>query len=742
MLRSPQPPAFETILNALFQDLHGLSQPLFLVLDDYHLITEQAVHDALIVLLEHLPAPLHLMLSSRVDPPLPLSRYRVRGQLLEARAADLRFGDEETAQFLTHTMHLALETEEMRTLAQRTEGWIAGLQLAALAVQQRKDHAAFVRGFTGGNRYLVDYVQEEILTYLPEAFRSFLLRTAILSQLSAALCQAVNPDLPLQVCQEMLEYAEHANLFLVPLDEERRWYRMHDLFREALLACLRHTQPALIPVLHQRTARWYEARGNRREAIEHLLAAADYSSAAALIEHISEEAYLQGEVHTVSRWLMALPDEVLGAHSHLALITALYLISFASYTTQAQQMKGRTQAERLLTRVETFAVQGSVELPEPEQALLTRRLRLLRLWSGSYEVLMHADQEQYDVLARQIQQLDEDKEAIWRMLPLWVTFVQHFRFRHEAGVLVPVLLSAKQWAETSGNHFVLIKVRQWFAMAALEAGQLRRAYQEWRAVLVQLEQHKGSPLLAGYFSATLAEVFYQRNQLEEARRAWRKLIRDAANWQQVDLLVEGLIYLVKVELAAGDLPAATEVLREVEQRTRDQGFAYHQSWLPQLRVCWWLAQGQLNEASDWAAHMVFPQPPWFASTYDACLILVRVHLAQQRYDQAIEVLDRFREQLEQPGHTVNTLNALALSVVALHQAGKIDSARAVATRLLALTQAEGFLRVYLDAGEPMKDVLQSLLHTQGGEKDKDTYEYESILTCRSVTFAHVFACGT
>lgn len=303
MLHSPQPTPLTTALTTLLNDLSVLTEPIILLLDDYHLIDEQAIHDSLLFLLEHLPMHLHLVLASRVDPPLALSRLRARGQLLELRDADLRFLKEEAAAFLTHTMGLVLEDEEVTQLARRTEGWIAGLQLAALSLQQRVDHATLVQNFTGSHRYLLDYVQEEILERLPLPLQVFLLQTSLLSRLTASLCQAVTTEAR---SQEMLETIEHANLFLVPLDTERRWYRLHDLFREALLARLQATQPELVPLLHQRAAHWYEARGAWQEAITHALAGADFAYAVTLIEQTAEKFWLHGESQTLYLWIDAL----------------------------------------------------------------------------------------------------------------------------------------------------------------------------------------------------------------------------------------------------------------------------------------------------------------------------------------------------------------------------------------------------------------------------------------------------
>ncbi|HKV59564.1 MAG TPA: LuxR family transcriptional regulator, partial [Ktedonobacteraceae bacterium] len=353
MLRSPQPPPLNAVLTALLNDLSTQDVPTFLLLEDYHLIDEQTIHDSLLFVLDHLPAHLHLVLSSRVDPPLALARLRVRGQLLELRDADLRFEEGEATQFLTHTMDLSLESEEIIELTRRTEGWIAGLQLAGLVLRRRENHAEFVRGFTGGHRYVLDYVQEDILAHLSPSLQDFVLSTSILNRMSASLCKAVTEQ---AASQEMLETIERANLFLTPLDDERRWYRFHDLFREALLVRLQAIRPETVPLLHQRAACWYEEQGEFREAISHWLAAQDFSSAVRLMQQTAEQCWLQGEAATMYHWITALPDVVVREHAGFVLTAALYLVNAAAHTIEAQLTQAHQQAKQMMARVEHTAL--------------------------------------------------------------------------------------------------------------------------------------------------------------------------------------------------------------------------------------------------------------------------------------------------------------------------------------------------------------------------------------------------
>jgi LuxR family maltose regulon positive regulatory protein len=369
LLQSPQPP-LAAILTTLLHELENhQTQPtlLVLMLDDYQVIEEQAIHESLSFFLEHVPAHLHLLLSSRVDPALSLSRLRVRGQLTEIRADDLRFRLEEANHYLNHLISPTLSAEEVSRLVKRTEGWIAGLLLAALTMQKREDRAAFLQAFTGSQRYLLDYEQEEILARLPTSVRDFLLHTAILSQMSASLCQAVTGASTPAESAQMLALLERANLFLVPLDEERRSYRLHELFREALLSILHTSQPESVQLLHRRAADFYEAQGQWAEAITHRLAATDFSAAARLMEQTVEQFWVRGEAATIAGFVLTLPELVVREHPRLLLTTALYLLNSVKQTTREQCTRIYQQARRLMARVEAALRQ---ERDETDQEIL------------------------------------------------------------------------------------------------------------------------------------------------------------------------------------------------------------------------------------------------------------------------------------------------------------------------------------------------------------------------------------
>ncbi len=322
LLQSPQPPPVESILTLLLNDIAAFNVDFALVLDDYHVITKPAIHAALAFLIDHLPPHMQVVITSRIDPPLPLARLRVRGQLTELRAADLRFTPDEVAAFLNEVMGLRLSADEVAALEQRTEGWIAGLQLAALSMQDHADIASFIRSFTGSHAYIIDYLAEEVVQRQSAEIRSFLLQTSILERMNGPLCDAVTGR---SDSQPLLEQLEHANLFITPLDDRREWYRYHHLFAEVLQVHLRRDQPELAPELHGRASEWCEQHGLTAEAIGHALSAADFERAARLVEQTAWTLIGHGELSTLQTALDRLPAPLVQARPRLGLAYATIL---------------------------------------------------------------------------------------------------------------------------------------------------------------------------------------------------------------------------------------------------------------------------------------------------------------------------------------------------------------------------------------------------------------------------------
>src|SRR5215208_6242228 len=315
-LRLPEFPPVEAVVGVLINELADVRDEVTIVLDDYHVIHSGPIHEATSFLLEHLPENVHLVISSRADPPLPLAKLRARDQVTEIRAAALRFTTEEATAFLKGVMGLSLSEGDVAVLEAVTEGWIAALQLAALSMRDREDVSGFVESFSGGNRHVLDFLAEEVLERQSEGVREFLLKTSVLERMSAPLCDALTSR---NDGQQMLERLEHENLFVIALDDERQWYRYHHLFADVLRSRLQREQPERIRELHRRAAEWYELNGWTSEAIRHALAAQEHDRAADLVERVARKMWFRGEVMTLLGWLEALPEETKGRRPQLLL---------------------------------------------------------------------------------------------------------------------------------------------------------------------------------------------------------------------------------------------------------------------------------------------------------------------------------------------------------------------------------------------------------------------------------------
>lgn len=715
MLHSPQPPLLSTMLTTLLNELTDLDHAIVLILDDYQVIENADIHESLSFWLDHLPASFHVILSSRVDPALPLSRWRVRGQLVEIRDADLRFTLEESTRFLTRASGCALSEDMLAMLQSRTEGWVAGLQLAALALRKRDDLSTLTRTFAGNHRYLLDYVREEILQQQPLAVQDFLLQTAVLTRLNTALCQAVTGVETAQTCQELLEVLERDNLFVVPLDEQRQWYRFHELFREVLLARLQASQPQLVPLLHQRAARWYEGQGLIHETMAHALAALDYSFAASVLERESAQLWMRGEAKTVSTWILALPDATLREHLDVAFLSALKLLDLTQNMPEQQWTEARTRSERIMTRLkQVLSSEWQGLLSEIEMGRMHNRLRLLRGLIDTRTALQEGNIQEVRHLAQQMQPLAAQEQAAWKKVPLSGLFISA-QVLGDTVLLLPDLLAVKQQALQEQDHSTALVVMCWLAGALLYGGHLRSLHQECLHVQELLEQMGSQIAIAAYPALDLAFLYYAWNQLDRAEISLQKTIQHARHWQDMTVLVWSYSLSVKVFLAAGKLAEAEQALQETRRLIQETGLTVYASEGMAAEVSLWLAHGDLSAAGAWATRFLFDAPPSEYVHAEEYLALARVYLAQQQYASCLRLLTQLLSKMEGMKRQWDIIQLLALQIVALHACGEVTQARQVAIRLLTLTEPEGYMRVYMDAGEPMQQVLQSFLDPPGDD---------------------------
>jgi LuxR family maltose regulon positive regulatory protein len=707
MLHSPQSPGLQGALTPLINELAALRQETALILDDYHAIREQAIHDSLHFVLDHMPVCLHMFLASRVNPPLALARLRAKGQVIELRDTDLRLDSTEAASFLKEVMHLTISEYDVHLLETRTEGWIAGLQLAALSMRRYDDVSAFLRAFRGSHRLILDYVQEEILEPLPERQQRFLLYTSVLERMNAEVCQQLSGEL---ASQQMLEEIERANLFLVPLDEERRWYRWHALFREVLLARLQATEPEQVTSLHRAAALWYQREDWPHEAISHAKAAQDFWLVAELLEGCVERLYRQGELQTLLAWIKLLPQEVLRAHPHLA--TSYLFAFYVLFPFSAQQLEEQAYLQQLRAGLEQLLeCQDQIPLSQAERDRLRHRLTILDSWERVAEALSEGNVAQLSRLAEQVQDLPPDDDLMWQQHRL-APFPMAWRMAGNFPPVVTALQDMGEMARIMQNPYQEVQALWGLIVAFIALGQLSQA-RDHCETLHQLVTRLGEPLpVAAYPDVFQAQLAYEWNQLEVAKSEALIAIEKTAPLQYLDILMPAYEVLVRVCIARRDLAGAEHAVHEMEQVNKHTGIPLFRPWVENLQIQLWLAQGHLRRAENWAEQTPsYREEAHLYSRESASLALVRVFLAQQQYAPALQLLASLRSAAEHVARVGSIIAILALQVVALQASGAWQEALDVLLDLLAVAEPEGYVRVFLDAGEPMEQALHALLAT-------------------------------
>jgi len=727
---APQPPAIEAVLTGLINEIAAAAEPLCLVLDDYHLITARPVHDALAFLLDHLPAHVHLVIASRADPPLPLALWRGRGQVTEVRAADLRFTPDEAAAFLHQVAGLALSEEDVVALERRTEGWITGLQLAALSMRDREDVSGFIQAFTGSNRYVLDYLTEEVLQRQPDPVQAFLLQTSILERLRGDLCDAIlrdqaapePTDEPTQptnspICrfadlptfqfadsQEILEYLESANLFIVPLDEERRWYRYHRLFADLLRARVEEAQPRRVAELHRRASAWFEEQDMLEEAVTHAVAAGDLARVEGLIERHGMPTLMRGELITLLRWIAALPEERVLNNARVCVLHAWALL----LTGQGRPVEPRlTQAEQRLRAAPDDDLAGEIAAI---RAYLTAQRGDV---AGAVE------------LARQALDLLDPENLGIRGVVYFVLGGSHL-LREEIAAASEAIARASAVGRRGGNIHVAVPALN--ALAGIQAlqGHLHQARATAREAVRLATGSTDRPLpIAGGALSALAELAYERNETKAALAHAREGIELGRRWGNAESLGHSYLTLTEILVGGGDLAGAREALREAERTSRD---LEPNPLLTQLRAGWarlWLAQGDLRAAEAWAEGIQEATLDRLSALgAGEALALARVRLALGQPDAALKVLGPVLE-LARTRHLNGILvEALALQSLALQSREAVETALETLEEALALARPEGYVRRFVDLGPAMARLLSAYARRAAGDDALRTYADE------------------
>jgi len=713
ILQSPQPPPIESILTALLNEITTIPDNFVLVLDDYHIVDAKPVDNALIFLLEHLPPQMHLVIATREDPHLPLARLRARGQLTELRAADLRFTPAEAAEFLNRMMGLNLPAEDIAALETRTEGWIAGLQLAALSMQGRQDTTSFIQSFTGSHHFVLDYLMEEVLHQQSESIQTFLLRTSILDRLCGPLCDAVLGS-PSASGQETLEYLARANLFIVPLDDERRWYRYHHLFADVLRMHLMAEQPDQVSALHQRVSEWYEHNGSTDNAIRHALAAGDFERAATLIELAEPEMRRRRQGATVTElgWLKALPDELV--HFRPVLSVAYAFALFGSGELDGVEPRLR-DAERWLdppadmrARPESPAA-GMVVVDEEEFHRLPGMIALLR----SAQALARGDMPEAVKNARRV--LDLAPEDAHLMLggaasvlglAAWASGDLEAARRMTAEGMANVRL-AGYISSAIGGSIVLADIQ-------IAQGRLHEAMTTYERAL-QWATEPGAPVQRGAADMYVGMSALQRehNDLKTAEQLLltSQALGELAGLQQNPYRWRAA--MARMREVQGDPDGALDLLDQAE-RLYNGAFSPNVRPIAARKSRVWVSQGRLDEALAWAREegLSVENELSYLREFDH-ITLARVLLARYQSDRAggsisgvVGLLERLLKAAEEGGRKGSVIEILVLQAIAYHAQGDLPAALLPLQHALALAEPEGYVRMFLDEGSSMMQLIR------------------------------------
>jgi LuxR family maltose regulon positive regulatory protein len=675
----------EPFITLLLNDISDYPTEFALVLDDYHQINNPTIHKGISFLIDHLPSKMHIILTSRADPPLPLARLRARGHMIELRAEDLRFTSEEAVMFLNQMMQLDLTVDQIAALEARTEGWIVGLRLAAISMQKREDTNAFIESFTGSHRFILDYLVDEVLSRQREDEQSFLLETSILERFTGPLCNSVTGR---DDGQGMLEQLEQANLFIIPLDSERRWYRYHHLFADLLRSRLQELKPNQVRDFHQRACEWFEREGLLPEAINHAITISDFERAAHLIERAAESQRQQGEIATLAGWMNALPDSIRRSHPALCLAFARALVDTAQ----------NISIEALIEDAEAGLAMD--QFPGGSRsASLRGQIAALRAYLA---MIRHHYEETIGLSSHARELLGED-EARWRSF-VGLTQAGAYRFSNDWAAAGQTYLEASDLSLAAGDRVDALLALSLRGEVLQAQGHLHQADQQYKQVM-QLAREFSIPNapVTGYALIGLGRDWCEWNDLEAADRYVRDGIENGKKAGIQDILLRGYLVLARIRQARGDFEGALEALEHAEPVVRQMNLAEIKDWIQAFRVQVWLARGETDAAIGWAS-------TYTGDLYDAIYpsianALAKVRLAQGRPDEALGLLEHALQSAHSVGRLGNAVQILVIKAFVQHEKGDRENALVTLSKVLTLAEPERYIRVFLDEGEPMRSLL-------------------------------------
>src|ERR671917_527639 len=677
----------EPVLTALSNEILESPRDFVLVLDDYHSIRSEVIHDALAFLLEHLPPPMHLIVSGRERPPLPLSRLRARGRLTELGATDLRFTHEEAADFLGRTMSLNLSGERVVALEKETEGWVAGLQLAAHALRADEDDA--VEALAGRPRHVFDYLADEVLSRQPEDVREFLVKTSIVETLNGPLCEALTDRTD---GREMLERLERSNLFLVPLDEEGRYYRYHHLFAAFLRERLNRERPDAILELHRRAGLWYEDDDCLAWAVEHTLAAQDFDRAADLIEEETGVRRKYVDAAMLLRWLGTLPDGLVRQRPQLSLLYAWALAHSGALEDAEDRLRDTEEAMKLDDGASKMGLSDEERTMLGEMCIIRARMAAMR---ENAPLTTELSNRALGLLPEGELHLRGDVA-----LDLGHAYCSVGDLEAASEAFARAAATGRAADDLRTALFAL----RYHASLEMVRGRLRKA-EELLLDGQRLAERRpeGVPSVAGIIHTGMGELLYERGDLDEARRLLEEGIELGRRSGEAKILVYGYVNLARVLMAQGDAEGAHSLVREAGGLTP----RWPLIWAWQARV--WVAQGDVESAARWAREYGATEDYMSYPRHFERITMARILLGEDRTDEALDSLGNLLEDALSEGRMAHEIELRVLLALASERLDATGRALEHLERALTLAEPEGFVRVFVDEGIPMAALLERLI---------------------------------
>jgi LuxR family maltose regulon positive regulatory protein len=700
MLQSPQPPPIESILINLINDVIHIQTDFALIVDDYHLIDAKPIHEMIAFLLENLPGEMHMIIATRSDPPLPLlARLRSQNQLTELRAADLSFTADETSNLFNRSLNLRLSTNDIQLLETRTEGWVAGLQLAALSLQGRKDPSSFIKGFKGDNRYIADYLTEEVLSRQPEQLSNFLLQTSILGRLYGPLCDAVTRQ---KNSEQMLNTLEKANLFVIPLDDERCWYRYHRLFADLLEQRLRRLQGDLVPELHRRASQWLAENGFKNEAVDHALVAQDYALAAQLIEEIAEIDWDRAQENRLLRWFKKLPNETIDANPNLCIFYARELYK-SGYIDDAEKRLHAAEQMFESTSISNLNKEG-----------LRGRIAVIRAFISTRT----GDPSRTISFSSQALKLLPQRDLNWRSV---AATMLGFGYGSDRLVEAQQAFSeAIKISKAAGNVYYHVFAGSCLGSIMLRRGKLKEAKDFNRQFLrLAIENGIEQTGIAGTLYGNLGMIFCEWNDFDEGLRLINKGIELSEPGRDPVTLAMCQLNLLRALMYRMDLAGALKLIDNINERA--DKFPYPpwiNSAISAINVFFLLGRGNLNAALQWAQERGLSIDDKLDDLHEMEYIaLTNILIAQNKLDEADRLLQRLIENAK-IGDRVYMMIDMRLTRVLIFTL-KADAAAALAELKKALSLAEpgGFIMMLVSKGKHVAELLEEICTVKKRDHD-------------------------